>query len=121
MSKTDIVKHLIGLFEVMNVDEFLTYLTDDAEYRFGNYPAAVGKAAVEATIKASHLDHIKGITFGIQNIWEIDDAVVCELEITYTRLDDSTLVLPCLDVFRMTGDKVRAMLVYMDASPLFAS
>jgi ketosteroid isomerase-like protein len=120
MSKIDIVKHLIKLFEVMNVDEFLTYLTDDAVYRFGNYPAAVGKAAVEATVKASHLDHIKGIVFDITNIWEIDDAVVCELEIKYTRMDDSVLTLPCLDIFRMTGDKVSAMLVYMDASPLFA-
>jgi hypothetical protein len=35
-------------------------------------------------------------------------------------MDDSVLTLPCLDIFRMTGDKVSAMLVYMDASPLFA-
>jgi hypothetical protein len=30
------------------------------------------------------------------------------------------ITLPCLDIFRFDGDKVKAMLVFMDASPLFA-
>ncbi len=120
MSNIDTVRHLIQLFEAMKVDEFLTSLTDDAEYRFGNYPAAIGKEAVEATVKASHLDQIKAIRFNINNMWEKDDAVFCELNIDYTRVDDSVLTLPCLDVFRMAGEKIKSMRVYMDASPLFA-
>jgi ketosteroid isomerase-like protein len=120
MSNINTIKNLIKLFEAMKVDEFLTYLTEDAEYRFGNYPAAIGKEAIEATVKASHLDQIKAITFNIKDMWEKDDAVICALDIDYTRTDDSVLTLPCLDVFRLAGDKIKSMRVYMDATPLFA-
>lgn len=120
MSNTDTIKHLLKLFEEMKVDEFLTFLTDDAEYRFGNYPAAIGKEAIEATVKASHLEQIKAIQFNIKDILEQGDAVICSLEIDYTRVDDSVLTLPCLDVFRMAGEKIKSMRVYMDATPLFA-
>lgn len=61
MSNTDTVKHLLKLFETFDVEGFLGYLTEDAIYRFGNYPAAVGKDAIAATIKASHMDQITGI------------------------------------------------------------
>lgn len=61
MSNTDTVKHLLKLFETSDVEGFLGYLTEDAIYRFGNYPAAVGKDAIAATIKASHMDQITGI------------------------------------------------------------
>jgi ketosteroid isomerase-like protein len=53
-------------------------------------------------------------------MWEKDEAVICELDIDYTRTDDSVITLPCLDVFRMAGGKIKSMRVYMDASPLFA-
>lgn len=43
-----------------------------------------------------------------------------QMEINYTRVDDSILTLPCTDIFRMEGELVKEMLVYMDASPLFA-
>ncbi|BAY62538.1 hypothetical protein NIES22_26120 [Calothrix brevissima NIES-22] len=113
-------KHLIGLFEQMKVDEFLDYLNEDALYQFGNYPPAIGKGAIEQTVKASHLDQIKGIKFDIQNTWEAGDNVVCEMLIHYTRIDDSILTLPCTDVFLFKNGLVQEMKVFMDATPLFA-
>jgi ketosteroid isomerase-like protein len=120
MSNINTIKNLIKLFEATKVDEFLTYLTEDAEYRFGNYPAAIGKEAIEAAVKANHSDQIKANTFSIKAMWEIDDVVICALDIDYTRTDDSVLTLPCLDVFRLAGDKIKSMRIYMDATPLFA-
>ena len=120
MSNIDTIKYLIKLFEAMKVDELLIYFTDDAEYCFANYPAAIGKEVIEATIKASPLGQIKPIAFNIEYIQGKDDVVICELEVSYTRPDGSALTLPCLDVFRMAGDKIRSMRVYMDPSPLLA-
>jgi ketosteroid isomerase-like protein len=121
MSNINTIKHLIKLFEAMKIDESLTYFTEDAEYRFGNYPAAIGKEVIEAAVKASHLDQVKANTFHIKDMWEIGDAVICDLDIDYTRTDDNVLTLPCLDVFRLAGDKIKSMRVYVDAAPLFAS
>jgi ketosteroid isomerase-like protein len=120
MSNTTTVKHLLKLFETFDVDGFLGYLTEDAVYRFGNYPAAVGKDAIAATIKASHMDQITGIAFDIKDVYEKDDAVISELVINYSLVNGKTISLPCVDVFRFEGEKVKAMLVFMDASPLFA-
>lgn len=119
-AKTDTIRRLIGLFEKMDVDQALTLFTENALYRFGNYPPAIGREAIAATTKASHLDQIKSISFDIKEIWENGDAVIVQMEINYTRIDDSILTLPCTDIFRMEGDLVQEMLVYMDASPLFA-
>ncbi len=120
MSNLEKVRSLLDAFEKFQVDAFLDAITDDATYQFGNYPAAHGKEAIAATIQASHLDRIKGIKFNIINMWEVGDAVIAELTIDYIKVDDSVLTLPCLDVFRMAGDRVKSMQVYMDATPLFA-
>ena len=118
--KSEVIRRLIQLFEVMNVDEALTMFTENAQYRFGNYPPAVGREGIRAAATASHLEAIKGCRFNIQGLWEFGDVVVCEMEIEYIRTDDSVLTLPCTDVFRMEGNLIKDMRIYMDPSPLFA-
>lgn len=120
MSNISTVQNLLQMFESFNVAGFLDCLTDDAVYRFGNYPAATGKEAIEATIKASHMDQITGIAFDVKSSYEQGDTVVVELAVNYNMTGGNTITLPCLDIFRFEGDKVKAMLVFMDASPLFA-
>lgn len=120
MSNVTTVQHLLKMFESFDVPGFLGCLTDDAVYRFGNYPAATGKEAIAATIKASHMDQITGIAFEIKSTHEQGDAVVVELAVNYNMVSGKVITLPCLDIFRFDGDKVKAMLVFMDASPLFA-
>ena len=118
--QTDIIRRLLRLFEQLDVEQALTFFTPDALYRFGNYPPAIGKEAIAAATKASHLEQIKQISFEINQIWEIKDTVICQLEINYIRNDNTVLTLPCTDIFRLEDDLVREMRVYMDASPLFA-
>jgi ketosteroid isomerase-like protein len=121
MSNVTTVHHLLKMFEAMDVPGFLSFLTDDAVYRFGNYPAATGKEAIEATIKASHMSQITGIGFDIKSTHEQGDAVIVELAVNYNLVGGKVITLPCLDIFRFDGEKVKAMLVFMDSTPLFAS
>lgn len=118
--RSEFIRRLIRLFEAMNVDEALTMFTGDARYRFGNYPAAVGREDIRTAATSSHLEAIKGVKFNIQGLWEFGDVLVCEMEIEYIRTDDSILNLPCTDVFRMEGNRIKDMRIYMDPSPLFA-
>lgn len=120
MSNISTVQGLLRMFESFDVPGFLECLTEDAVYRFGNYPAATGKEAIEATIKASHMDQITGIRFDVKSSYEQADAVVVEMDVNYSMVNGKTITLPCLDIFRFEGEKVKAMLVFMDASPLFA-
>ena len=118
--KSEVIRQLIRLFEAMNIDEALLMFTEGARYRFGNYPAAVGREDIRTAAASSHLKAIKGCKFNIQDLWEFGDVVVCEMEIQYIRIDDSILTLPCTDVFRMEGNRIKDMRIYMDPSPLFA-
>lgn len=119
-SATQTIRHLISLFEGFKVEEALTLFTDDATYRFGNFPTANGKQEILQTATSSHLEAIKGISFKILELIEVDDYVICEMEITYIRTDDTKLILPCTDVFRMQDGLVKDMRIYMDPTPLFA-
>ena len=119
MSNSETVRTLLKMFESFNVEGFLELLTEDAEYRFGNYPAAVGQENIAATIKASHLDAISGISFEIKSLYELEDTVVTELICNYTLKKGGNLLLP--PWFWGSRRKVSAMLVFMDATPLFTA
>jgi ketosteroid isomerase-like protein len=118
ITQTEIVRSLIGLFEAMDVESAMTYFTEDALYRFGNYPPAVGKAAIASLFAASQFHRIARTSCDINEIWEIDDAVICQMETTHACNHGKAVALPCAIVFRMEDDLVREMRVYMDASPL---
>jgi len=118
--KSEVIRRLIKLFETMNIDEALNSFTEDARYRFGNYPAAQGKEGIRQAATSSHMNAIKGCNFEIKGLWESGDVVVCEMDINYIKTDDSILTLPCTDVFRMQGNRIQDMRIYMDPSPLFA-
>lgn len=120
-TRAAVIKDLIRLFEKMDLEKALTYFTEDAVYSYANYPPAIGKQAIREVTMSSQLDNIKDVSFDIKSIWENLDVVICELEINYIRSNGSLLTLPCTDIFRMEGDKVREMAVYMDASPLLAA
>lgn len=54
------------------------------------------------------------------NTWEVDDTAILEAIVTYVRLDDQRVELPCVSVVHRTGEMVDNVRVYMDLGPLFA-
>ncbi len=119
-SATQTIRHLISLFEEFKAEEAVKLFTDDATYRFGNFPTANGKEEIRQAATSSHMEAIKGVSFKILELIEVDDYVICEMEITYIRTDDTKLTLPCTDVFRMRDGLIKDMRIYMDPTPLFA-
>lgn len=116
-TKANIVKRF--LTESKSADQFASFFTEDALYRFGNGEPIIGRDRIRES--SMHFrQKLKSVSHDIKTIWELGDTVVCEMEAAYTRLDGKVLTLPCLDVFSMEGDKFREMQVYMDVSPVFA-
>lgn len=119
ISQTEIIKSSIALFEAMDLERALTYFTEDALYRFGNYPVAIGKVAIADAIEAIYQNRVQEFSFEINEIWEIADTVICQMEIGYTCIDGKVLTLPRTDIFRLEDDLIREMRVYTDISPIF--
>jgi hypothetical protein len=103
----------------MNVDAYLAFHTEDVRFRFGNAEPALGTAALRSGV--SHFwSLIKGLRHDFAGLWELDDAVIAESLVTYTRLDGREVVVPATTILRRRGDKVHDVRIYIDLAPLFA-
>jgi len=98
---------------------FVGYLTEDAVFRFGAAPAVHGREAIRAavddffsTIAASSHSILRCIRSGATQL--------CEGEVTYTRLDGTTVTLPFADVFDYENELIAEYRIYIDIAPLYS-
>lgn len=111
-----------GLFRAIDARDgtaFVGYLTDDAVFRFGSAPPVRGRAAIQAAVEG-FFDTIAGLSHAIHNTLSDGSNLVCEGEVTYTRHDGSTIVIPFANVFEYEGDRIAEYKIYIDIAPLYA-
>jgi ketosteroid isomerase-like protein len=97
---------------------FVEFLTPDARFRFGNAPTIIGSDAIR-TAAAAFFAAIKSSRHRLLATWHTAAIAACEGEVTYTRLDGSTVSVPFANVFELRGEKIAAYRIYIDNSPLF--
>jgi hypothetical protein len=97
---------------------FLSFLTEDAVFRFGNWPPVAGKAAVSEVV-GGFFQSIKALHHTILRTWELPETVICHGLATYTRHDESTLTVPFANVLELNGDQVKNYLIFADVSALY--
>jgi hypothetical protein len=98
---------------------FLSFLTENAQFRFGNNPPAIGHAAIGAAVDGFFAS-IRSSRHDILNNWAPPGHLVSQGMVTYIRHDGGTLTLPFVNVFNMGGNLVQDYLIYIDATPLYA-
>ena len=111
-----------GLFAAIDAQDgaaFVSYLTDDAVFRFGSAPPVRGRAAVQAAVEG-FFGSIAGLSHEIHKTLCEGSTLVLEGEVTYTRHDGRKVVVPFVDVFEYAGDKIADYKIYADISPLYA-
>ncbi len=109
---------LLAAVDGKDVPGFLEFLTDDAEFRFGNGPSVHGREAVRSLV-AGFLGAIGGTRHELTRHWDGQGSAVAEGVVTYTRLDGSTLTLPFVNVFDLRDGKVSRYCIYIDNRELF--
>jgi len=90
----------------------------DVSLRFGNDLVIVGRVDVSAQL-AELMSALTSLSHEVCTMWAHDDTVICEVKITYERLDGSFLALPCVDIFRMSNDLIADYRAYLNITPLF--
>jgi hypothetical protein len=53
-------------------------------------------------------------------LWQVDNIFIVEADITYTRKDGKSVVLPGVTVLRTDGNLINDVRINMDINPLFA-
>ena len=112
---TDLYKAI----DAKDTRRFLSFLTETAQFRYGNYPPAVGHAAIGAAVDGFFAS-IRSSRHDILNNWEPPGHLVSQGLVTYIRLDGRSVTVPFVNVFNMSGQLVQDYLIYIDNTPLYA-
>lgn len=118
-TKTDLVKQAYAAVEENDVEQYVTFFTGDASYKVGNYDPVIGPEGIRA-LALPLVDMFTSVTHDVKSVWELEDTVVVEMDITYSRKDGKVAVIPCVDVIHFAGNKVRELKAYLDPSPAFS-
>ena len=105
--------------DAKDTPRFLTFLTDDAEFIFGNAPPAAGKPAIGAAV-AGFFGTIRASRHDVAHTWIQPGHVICQGNVTYTRHDGSNITLPFVNILGMRDGLIDDYRIYIDATPLFA-
>lgn len=111
---------LFDAIDRKDTQAFLGFLADDAVFQFGNAPPVHGRDAIGAAV-GGFFGTIGGSRHHLTRSFEGPDARACQGEVTYTRLDGSTVTIPFANVLVMRGDRVAGYHIYIDLAPLFAA
>ena len=110
---------LFQAIDRMDADGFVSFLSENATFRFGNAEPVIGKNKIRGAV-AGFFASIKGLRHHILTKWKTDDHLVIQGEATYTRKDDRLVTIPFVNIFKMDDTLIREYLIYIDTSPLFS-
>lgn len=120
MSKPEIIADLFAAIDAMDTEGFLAKLTPSAEFRFGTAPPVQKRGPIGETVDG-FFSTIAGLRHELKNIIGDSELVACEGDVTYTRHDGTTVVVPFADVFEFEGDLIAGYRIYIDIGPLYAT
>jgi len=115
---TEFSAKLFGFADEMDVDGYLTMLTDDIRFRFANEPVARGKDAVREVL-TQLTSAVSGIRHTVLDEWRVGDHIIHKLQVTYTRRDGSQVRVPAATIYRLSGDQIGEYQTYVDLDPVF--
>lgn len=117
MRKEDIFS-LFNAIDNFDTASFISYLDEEANFKFGNMPVVKGKNAIFEFV-AGFFQAIRAISHTNLEVWEIEGIRFVNGTVTYTRLDGSTLTVNFANTFKLKGDKIHDYFIYIDNSELF--
>jgi ketosteroid isomerase-like protein len=116
----ELVRRLYTAVDAGDIEGYLSQLTPDVWFRFGNQPPVVGRAALRAALEQFYAG-LTTLSHANTGVWRVDDTIIVEADVTYTRLNGSTITLPAVTVYRLQGDQGQRVQVFMDIAPAFVN
>jgi hypothetical protein len=105
--------------DAKDVDAYVGQLTPGAELRYGNGTPVAGRVAIRDALN-EFFGAIDSVSHAFTSQLRVDDTLVIEQMVTFTRHDGSAVMLPAASVFELTEGKADRVQTYIDVSPVFA-
>jgi limonene-1,2-epoxide hydrolase len=112
-------ERLFTFIDAMDLESFLSFISKDGTFRFGSAPAVVGHEAIQDVV-GGFFESIAGLRHVLKRTIVSGSTVICEGEVTYTRLDHSAITLPFTNIFEVTSGLISEYKIYVDIAPLYA-
>lgn len=103
----------------MDAKGFASYFTEEGLFRFGNAPTAKGRDEITGAVE-QFFSSIKALKHQVVDTWSSEGVDIVEVEVTYTRHDDSQIDLTAAGIFRVQDELISDYRIYMDINPLYA-
>ena len=111
-----------GVFAAIDAKDaasFVSFLTEDAVFRFGSAPPVRGREQIREAV-AAFFATIAGCRHTISNSLRSGPTLVCEGDVVYQRHDGTEITVPFTDIFEYEGDLIAHYKIYIDIGPLYA-
>ena len=118
MDNKKMIEKLFRSIDQMNVDDFCSFLTDDARFKFGNGDPVESIATIREFV-GGFFSAISGISHKIDSMIENGELLACRGEVTYTRKDSTSLTVPFANFFQLSDGLIADYQIYADTSMLF--
>ena len=120
MSAESWLSELFKFIDARDARGFAQYLSENVEFRFGNSPPVDGRVAVMQVVDG-FFRSISGLRHELIQVWRQAGSVICHGNVTYVRLDGSSLCVPFANIFILSGKLVSRYLIFVDISALYAA
>lgn len=119
MTKTaEWIPRLLRSIDERDWDTFVSYLTDDAEFRYGSGSTAVGRESIKSAADMA-VSPFAAVEHEIVSVWEGPDSTVVEGKVTYEWPDGYRQTLGFVNRFMMRDSLIAKYHIFIDPSPLF--
>lgn len=116
--KTSEIPRLLRAIDERDWDTFASYLTDDAEFRYGSGATAVGRESIKSAA-AMAVSPFAAVEHELVSVWEGPDSTVVEGKVTYQWPDGYRQTLNFVNRFVLRGGLIAKYHIFIDPSPLF--
>ena len=105
-------------FDAKDVEAFVAQLTPGATLRFGNGEPLDGRVAIRDAFR-EFFDAVGAISHAFTTQLRVDDTLIIEEIVTFTRRDGTAAVVPAATVCELTQGQADRLQTYIDVSVLF--
>jgi len=113
------VEQTYEALDAKDVDAFVAQLTPGATVRFGNGEPVAGRVAIRDAF-GEFFSAIDTMSHAFTSQLRVDETLIIEELVTFTRRDGTTVVLPAATVCELTEGKADRLQTYIDVSSVFA-
>lgn len=117
MTKQDIFD-LFQSIDDFDAKKFVSYLDEDANFKFGNMPVVSGKQNIHDFVDG-FFKSIQGIRHSNLEVWSVDGVRFANGTVTYTRHDGSELTVDYSNTFKLKDNKIKDYLIFVDNHELY--